>query len=225
MIIFNNICKIFNEGKSNEKIALKNISLTIDDGEFVAITGKSGAGKSTLLNVMACLETPTSGEYVLNGESTSLFSVVKLAEMRNKYFGIVTQFPFFIDNITPIENVVIPLMYDKKNKKERYQRAAAAMQSVGLDFGQKVKTEMLSGGELQRLSIARAIVNNPPVVLADELTGNLDKENTLKIMKILSDINEKGTTVVVVTHDNDIAKECKREIIMSDSTIIADSIL
>lgn len=222
MIKLQNICKTFNEGKNNEKKALKNVSLDVNDGELVAIIGKSGAGKSTLLNIVACLDTPSSGEYLIDGENTANFSPSKTAEIRNGYFGVVTQSPFMIDNITPLENVVIPLMYDRKNKKDRYRRAAEALASVGIDSGLKVKTAVLSGGEQQRVSIARAIVNNPRVILADEPTGNLDKENSDGVMKILLNINKEGRTVIVITHDPDIAAQCGRVVTVSDGEIIKD---
>ncbi len=222
MIILKNICKTFNENKNNEKKALKNISLEINDGELVAITGKSGAGKSTLLNIIACLDMPTSGKYYIDGNDVSSASASEMAHIRNNYFGVVTQTPFLIDNITPLENVIVPLMYDKKNKKSRYARAVQVLSSVGLDSGLKVKTAVLSGGEQQRVSIARAIVNNSSVILADEPTGNLDLENSRIIMQILLNINKEGKTIIIITHDADIAAKCNRIINLSDGEIVSD---
>lgn len=221
MIVLQNICKTFNEGKSNEKTALKNISLEISDGEFVAIVGKSGAGKTTLMNIIACLDVPTAGIYFIDGEAI-VSNAQEMAKTRREKFGIVTQTPFLIENITPLENVIIPLTFDKENKKDRYSRAIEALCSVGIDYGLKVKTSALSGGERQRVSIARAIVNNPPIILADEPTGNLDKENTETVLKILRNINKEGRTVIVITHDADVANECNRIVTLSDGEIVED---
>lgn len=221
MIVLQNICKTFNEGKSNEKTASKNISLEISDGEFVAIVGKSGAGKTTLMNIIACLDVPTSGIYFIDGEAI-VSNAQEMAKTRREKFGIVTQTPFLIENITPLENVIIPLTFDKKNKKDRYSRAIEALCSVGIDYGLKVKTSALSGRERQRVSIARAIVNNPPIILADEPTGNLDKENTETVLKILRNINKEGRTVIVITHDADVANECNRIVTLSDGEIVED---
>ena len=164
---------------------------------------------------------PTSGIYFIDGEAI-VSNAQEMAKTRREKFGIVTQTPFLIENITPLENVIIPLTFDKKNKKDRYSRAIEALCSVGIDYGLKVKTSALSGGERQRVSIARAIVNNPPIILADEPTGNLDKENTETVLKILRNINKEGRTVIVITHDADVANECNRIVTLSDGEIVED---
>ncbi len=222
MIKLQNISKVFNGGKSSEKVALSDVSLEIDDGEFIAIVGKSGAGKSTLMNIVGCLDNPTDGSYLLNGQEVAKLPQNSLAELRNKYFGIITQSPFLIDNISPLENVVIPLMLDKNKKKGRYELANDALFSVGLQDISTKKTCVLSGGEQQRVSIARAIVNDPKIILADEPTGALDSENSEIIMNILTKINEAGKTVIIITHNMEIAAVCRRVITVRDGKLIKD---
>lgn len=222
MIKLQNISKVFNADKPSEKVALKDISLEINDGELIAIVGKSGAGKSTLMNIIGCLDNPTCGSYQLNKTEVANLPQNSLAGLRNKYFGIITQFPFLIDNISPLENVVIPLMLDKRKKKKRYDLASEALFNVGLQGLTAKKTCLLSGGEQQRISIARAVVNDPQIVLADEPTGSLDSENSRNVLNIIKKINDTGKTVIIVTHDTEIALECRRIITMSDGKITKD---
>ena len=224
MLLLQNIYKIYNEGAPNEKAALDDVSLSIADGEYVAIIGKSGAGKSTLLNIIGSMDVPTRGDYTLNGESTSSFNFDKLANFRNKKIGFITQKPFLIEEFTALENVVIPLTLGKSKKTDRIEKAAMALNDVGLSELIKQCAETMSGGEKQRVSIARALVNEPELIIADEPTGALDSANSQMIMDILTNINKSGKTVIIVTHDMDIAKQCKRIITLSDGKIISDEI-
>lgn len=220
MIILQNISKVFNKGKKNEKIALDNINLEIKDGELLAIMGKSGAGKSTLLNIIGCLDAPTSGTYKLGERTIDSLSAKEMSQIRNEMFGVVTQTPFLIDNLSPLENVMIPLMYNKKQKKDRVGKVINALNSVEIDYNYKGKTVDMSGGEQQRISIARAIVNNPNIILADEPTGSLDTENGQNVMNILKKLNAEGKTIIIITHDIDIATQCSRIITIKDGAIV-----
>lgn len=222
MIEIANLTKIYNSGKPNSQTALDNVSFTVSDGELVAVIGKSGAGKSTLLNIVACLDTPTSGSVILDREEISSASEKKRAAVRMNKLGIVTQTPLLVEEISAVENVKLPLVLKKLKMSECNQRAANLLKSVGLEgkIEQTVKT--LSGGEKQRVSIARALASDPKIILADEPTGNLDTENASAVFNILKNVAKLGITVIVVTHDVDIAGMCDRILELSDGKLKSD---
>lgn len=222
MIEIANLTKIYNSGKPNSQTALDNVSFTVSDGELVAVIGKSGAGKSTLLNIVACLDTPTSGSVILDGEEISSASEKKRASVRMNKLGIVTQTPLLVEEISAVENVKLPLVLKKLKMSECNQKAANLLKSVGLEgkIEQTVKT--LSGGEKQRVSIARALASDPKIILADEPTGNLDTENASAVFNILKNVAKLGITVIVVTHDVDIAGMCDRILELSDGKLKSD---
>lgn len=222
MIEIANLTKIYNSGKPNSQTALDNVSFTVSDGELVAVIGKSGAGKSTLLNIVACLDTPTSGSVILDGEEISSTSEKKRAAVRMNKLGIVTQTPLLVEEISAVENVKLPLVLKKLKMSECNQKAANLLKSVGLEgkIEQTVKT--LSGGEKQRVSIARALASDPKIILADEPTGNLDTENASAVFNILKNVAKLGITVIVVTHDVDIAGMCDRILELSDGKLKSD---
>jgi len=220
MIKLSNIQKIYNKGKSNEFEALKDVSLTIKDGELVAIIGKSGAGKSTLLHIIACIDSYEDGKYVIDDVLVKNLSEKKLAEIRNSRIGIVMQDFALVDDFSCIENVLLPLDFAAKKKSDRKELALAALKSVGMDGMAKKPVNKLSGGQKQRVAIARAIVNKPSVILADEPTGALDSKTAAEIMELFHELNKKGHTVIIVTHDLEIAKQCGRIIEISDGKIV-----
>ena len=220
MIKLSNIQKIYNKGKSNEFEALKDVSLTIKDGELVAVIGKSGAGKSTLLHIIACIDSYEDGKYVIDDILVKNLSEKKLAEIRNSRIGIVMQDFALVDDFSCIENVLLPLDFAAKKKSDRKELALAALKSVGMDGMAKKPVNKLSGGQKQRVAIARAIVNKPSVILADEPTGALDSKTAAEIMELFHELNKKGHTVIIVTHDLEIAKQCDRIIEISDGKII-----
>lgn len=222
MIEIANLTKIYNSGKPNSQTALDNVSFTVSDGELVAVIGKSGAGKSTLLNIVACLDTPTSGSVILDGEEISSASEKKRAAVRMNKLGIVTQTPLLVEEISAVENVKLPLVLKKLKMSECNQKAANLLKSVGLEgkIEQTVKT--LSGGEKQRVSIARALASDPKIILADEPTGNLDTENASAVFNILKNVAKLGIIVIVVTHDADIAGMCDRILELSDGKLKSD---
>ena len=222
MIRLYNIFKIFDQNQTNEKIALADISLEIDKGELVAIVGKSGSGKSTLLNIIGCMDSYTSGVYEFLDNNIENFKGKALAEFRNKQIGFVTQKPFLIEEFSAIDNVLLPLKLKFSKRKEGVDLAQKLLSDVGLGeiIFQEVNT--MSGGEKQRVSIARALVNEPELLIADEPTGALDTANAEVIINILKKINKSGKTVIVVTHDMDIAKQCNRIITLSDGKIVGD---
>lgn len=222
MIEIANLTKIYNSGKPNSQTSLDNVSFTVSDGELVAVIGKSGAGKSTLLNIVACLDTPTSGSVILDGEEISSASEKKRAAVRMDKLGIVTQTPLLVEEISAVENVKLPLVLKKLKMSECNQKAANLLKSVGLEgkIEQTVKT--LSGGEKQRVSIARALASDPKIILADEPTGNLDTENASAVFNILKNVAKLGITVIVVTHDVDIAGMCDRILELSDGKLKSD---
>ncbi|KAB1441261.1 ABC transporter ATP-binding protein [Candidatus Galacturonibacter soehngenii] len=218
-----NICKIYNPGE-NEVRALDNVSLSIDKGEYVAIIGQSGSGKSTLMNVLGCLDVPTSGDYYLNGSNVSELSDDELSDIRNLEIGFIFQGFNLIPNLTAIENVELPLIYRGVGKKERNQLAIEALNMVGLSHRMDHKPSEMSGGQQQRVAIARAIAAKPPVILADEPTGNLDSSSSKDIIKILKNLHKDGRTVILITHDNEIADQAKRVIRIIDGKIEKDYI-
>lgn len=217
------ICKIYNPGE-NEVRALDNVNLNIDTGEFVAIIGQSGSGKSTLMNVLGCLDVPSSGTYYLNGSNVSDLTDDELSDIRNLEIGFIFQGFNLISNLTALENVELPLIYRGVGKKERHRLAKDSLEMVGLSHRMDHKPAEMSGGQQQRVAIARAIAAKPPVILADEPTGNLDSSSSKEIIGILKSLHRDGRTVILITHDNDIANQAKRVIRIADGKIEKDYI-
>ncbi|MDE6748981.1 MAG: ABC transporter ATP-binding protein [Lachnospiraceae bacterium] len=216
------ICKVYNPGE-NEVKALDHVSLTINENEFVAIIGQSGSGKSTLMNMLGCLDVPTSGNYYLHGQNVSNMSDNELSDVRNKEIGFIFQGFNLIAGLTALENVELPLIYRGVGKRERLKLADTALKKVGLENRKDHKPSEMSGGQQQRVAIARAIAQAPPIILADEPTGNLDSGSSKEIMGILRTLNEEGRTVILITHDNEIANQAKRVIKIIDGKIVQDS--
>ena len=214
--------KIYNPGE-NEVRALDGVSLRVSEGEFVAIIGHSGSGKSTLMNMLGCLDVPTKGKYILNGKDVSRLSDNELSDVRNNYIGFIFQGFNLIQNLSAIENVELPLIYRKVEKRERRKLAIEALKKVGLEQRMKHKPAEMSGGQQQRVAIARAIAAAPPLILADEPTGNLDSKSTKDIMQILEELNEQGNTIVLITHDDGIAENAKRVVRIMDGKIESDT--
>ena len=222
MIEISNVTKTYNPKKSNEFTALKNVSMTINDGEMTAIIGKSGAGKSTLLHILACIDSYQSGEYRLGGTLVKKLSEKKSAQIRNEKIGLVMQDFALVEDFSAIENVLLPLNFARKKKPNRREKAMNALKSVGMEELAKKPVNKLSGGQKQRVAIARAIVNEPELILADEPTGALDTKTSAEIMAVFKTLNESGKTVVIVTHDLKIAEQCSRIIEISDGKIVSD---
>lgn len=220
MIEINNITKIYNPGKSNEFTALKDISLTIGDGEMTAIIGKSGAGKSTLLHIMACIDNYQNGEYRIDGTLVKQLSERDSARIRNEKIGMVMQDFALVEDFSALENVLLPLDFAKNKKSDRRETAMKALSSVGMAEYAKKPVNKLSGGQKQRVAIARAIVNEPSMILADEPTGALDSKTSAEIMEVFKSLNRQGKTVVIVTHDLEVARQCGRIIEISDGRIV-----
>ena len=221
MIKINSLSKEYVMG-DNKLLALNDVTITINKGEFVSIMGSSGSGKSTLMNIIGCLDVPSSGDYFFRDNNISSYNSNKLAELRNKDIGFVFQNFNLLPRLNALENVILPLLYSGKNLKERNKLALDALEGVGLSDRINHRPNQLSGGQQQRVSIARAIAGSPKLILADEPTGALDSKTSLEIMKILNDLNSKGITIVLVTHENDIAKYGSRIIKMKDGKIIED---
>lgn len=201
---------------------LKGITLDIFKNEYVALMGPSGSGKSTLMNILGCLDSPTGGRYILNGKDVSKMPDDDLAEVRNTEIGFVFQQFNLLPRLTAAENVALPLIYAGVPKKERYERAMEALKKVGLEERSHHKSNELSGGQIQRVAIARALVNNPSLLLADEPTGNLDSRTSVEVMEIFGKIQEAGNTVVLVTHEEDIAHYAHRVVRLRDGLIESD---
>jgi putative ABC transport system ATP-binding protein len=201
---------------------LKGISLDINKNEYVALMGPSGSGKSTLMNILGCLDTPTGGRYVLNGHDVSTMADNDLADVRNKEIGFVFQQFNLLPRLTAAENVALPLIYAGINKRDRMERAYEALAKVGLADRSHHKSNEMSGGQIQRVAIARAIVNNPSLLLADEPTGNLDSKTSVEVMEIFGQIQAAGNTVVLVTHEEDIAAYAKRVVRLRDGSVETD---
>ncbi|MFT3846936.1 MAG: ABC transporter ATP-binding protein [Lacibacter sp.] len=202
---------------------LKGIDLDINKSEFVALMGPSGSGKSTLMNILGCLDTLTAGRYVLNGKDVSKMNDNDLAEIRNKEIGFVFQQFNLLPRLSALENVALPLIYAGVSKKERNERAMEMLVKVNLEDRHHHRPNELSGGQIQRVAIARALVNNPSIILADEPTGNLDTRTSVEIMNLISEIHQLGNTVVLVTHEEDIAKYAKRVVRLRDGLIESDT--
>ena len=201
---------------------LKGIDLKVNKGEYVAMMGPSGSGKSTLMNILGCLDTPTSGQYYLNGQDVSSMSDNELAEIRNKEIGFVFQTFNLMPRINSLQNVALPMIYAGLGLDERTKRAEEALTSVGLGDRMKHRPNQLSGGQRQRVAIARALVNKPSIILADEPTGNLDSKTSIEIMQLLQKIHQNGNTIIVVTHEEDIAEHAHRIIRLKDGMIYDD---
>lgn len=202
--------------------AVDNISMTIEEGDYVAIIGPSGSGKSSLMNVIGCLDTPTSGTYILDGLDVSQMSGDSLAEVRNQKIGFIFQSFNLLPKLSAIENVELPLIYNNVSAKERLRRSEEALEQVGLLYRKGHKPNELSGGQKQRVAIARALVQKPALILADEPTGNLDSKSTVDILSLFDDLNDKGVTIVVVTHEEEVAARAKRVITIRDGKIAQD---
>ena len=221
LIEFQSVCKYYQMGDTTVKAA-DNISFQIQKGEFVAIVGQSGSGKSTCMNIIGCLDVPTSGTYYLNGQDVSHLTDDELSDIRNREIGFIFQGFNLIANMTALENVELPLIYRGVPKKEREELSRTALKKVGLEKRMDHKPSEMSGGQQQRVAIARAIAQAPPVILADEPTGNLDSGSTKEIMGILKELHKEGRTVILITHDNEIAARAKRIIRIMDGKIVAD---
>src|SRR5690554_3619446 len=202
--------------------ALKSVSLDLQKGEFVALMGPSGSGKSTLMNILGCLDTPTRGSYVLNGINVSEMTDDELAEVRNKEIGFVFQTFNLLPRSTSLDNVALPLVYAGFTKKQRDEKARLALESVGLGNRVEHKPNELSGGQRQRVAVARALINNPSIILAEEPTGNLDTKTSIEIMGLLEEIHSRGNTIILVTHEEDIAQHAHRIVRMRDGLIEDD---
>jgi putative ABC transport system ATP-binding protein len=204
--------------------ALKSVTINVNRGEYVAFMGPSGSGKSTLMNIIGCLDTPTNGRYVLNGKDVSDMSESELAEIRNKEIGFVFQTFNLLPRMSSLENVALPLIYSGLNKANRTEKAQMALKNVGLADRGKHKPNELSGGQRQRVAIARALVNDPSILLADEPTGNLDSKTSYEIMDLFDQLHRKGNTIVMVTHEEDIAQYAHRIIRLRDGLVESDTV-
>ena len=218
LVEIKDVCKVYNPGE-NEVRALDHVSLTIDEQEFVAIIGHSGSGKSTLMNMLGCLD----GEYWIHGQDVSALTDDELSDIRNREIGFIFQGFNLIPNLTAVENVELPLIYRGVSRSERQELSREALKKVGLEHRMDHKPSEMSGGQQQRVAIARAIAQAPPVILADEPTGNLDSNSTKEIMDILKGLHNEGRTVILITHDNDIAAQAKRVIKIKDGKVESDS--
>lgn len=222
VIEMKDISKVYKMG-SSEFTALSDVNLNIGKGEFVSIVGPSGAGKSTLMNIIGCLDTATSGKYILDGEDTNC-SDNKLSEIRNRKIGFIFQSYNLLPKLNLLENVELPLIYQGLGNKELKEKSLRALERVGLTSHIKHKPSELSGGQKQRVAIARALATEPEMLLADEPTGALDSKTGKEVIKILKELNEEGNTIVLITHDNDIAHQAKRIITVKDGCILSDEL-
>ena len=223
IIKLNHIVKNFGKKETSVR-ALKGISLEIETGELIAITGTSGSGKSTLLNILGCLEEQTSGSYMLNGTEIDCKSKAKLAQLRNESFGFVLQDFSLIESYSVKQNILLPLIYakDKQRKKRQQEMVRPLIEKLGLTEKMNTKVALLSGGQKQRVAIGRALINDPAIILADEPTGSLDKKTSAEILEMLLALNKEGKTVIIITHDTEIASHCPRKIQIEDGKIVKD---
>jgi putative ABC transport system ATP-binding protein len=223
MLLLEDLCKVYHGGFGAETVALDGVTLTIDDGEFVAIMGPSGSGKSTLMNILGCLDTPTSGRYFLDGDDVSELDDDELADIRNLRLGFVFQSFNLLPRATVLRNVLVPLLYSTYRKSERFDRAVAAMEAAGLDEELWYhRSNELSGGQMQRVAIARALVTDPGLILADEPTGNLDSKTGAYILSTFQRLNDGGRTIVLITHEQDVAEHARRIVHVHDGRILSD---
>ena len=216
------ITKTYVNGKLSVPV-LHGIDLVVNKGEFVSIMGPSGSGKSTFMNILGCLDRPTTGSYLLNGDEVATLSDDELAYVRNKQIGFVFQSFNLLTKLTALENVALPMIYAGVNKKMRIERASQLLQSVGLDERMDHLPSELSGGQRQRVAIARALANNPAIIMADEPTGNLDSKSTIDVMNIFRGLHDEGRTILLVTHEPDIATYASRNVVLKDGIIVEDS--
>ena len=223
LIEVRDVYKIYNPGE-NQVNALDGVSITIDEGEFVAIIGQSGSGKSTLMNMLGLLDTPTHGEYYINGKLVDDLTDDQMSAIRNEEIGFIFQGFNLISSLTALENVELPLVYRGMPKQERREISQNALERVGLGGRMNHLPAEMSGGQQQRVAVARAIAARPPVILADEPTGNLDTKSTKEVMAILHELKDEGRTVIVITHDNEIAEEAERVIRIRDGKVVEDYI-
>ena len=223
LIEIRDLCKIYNPGEVEVR-ALDHVSLTINRGELVAIIGQSGSGKSTLMNQLGCLDVPTSGDYFLSGQNVAKLSDNELSDIRNREIGFIFQGFNLIPNLTAVENVEVPLIYRGIGKRERRQLAISSLEKVGLGHRLDHKPSQMSGGQQQRVAIARAIAAAPPLILADEPTGNLDSASSKEILQILKQMHASGRTVILITHDNEISAQARRIIHIRDGKIDSDTL-
>tara|TARA_R110001592_G_scaffold315008_1_gene590817 strand:+ start:820 stop:1497 length:678 start_codon:yes stop_codon:yes gene_type:complete len=219
IIKINNVKKVFGEGE-NEFHALKGVSLTVQQNEFIALMGSSGSGKSTLMNIISCLDTPTDGNYFLKNNDVATMNDDELALVRNEEIGIVFQTFNLLNKKSAWENIALPLVYANIDKDERYQRAIAMLDKVGLKSKAESKPSQMSGGQIQRVAVARALINNPSLLLADEPTGNLDSTTSYEIMDLFTELHKQGNTILMVTHEEVIAKYTQRTVRLQDGLIL-----
>ncbi len=222
MIQASALSKVFGSGDTQVQ-ALRDVSLQIAENEFVAIMGSSGSGKSTLMNILGCLDTPSSGSYQLAGADVSQLDDAALSAMRNQHIGFIFQSFHLLPRLSAAENVALPLRYTATPAEQALQRAETLLQQVGLGHRMHHKPAEMTGGQRQRVAIARALINNPKVIFADEPTGNLDSKTSVEIMQLLTELHRQGNTVVMVTHEDDIAAYAQRVIRMRDGQILEDS--
>ncbi|MBR7150009.1 MAG: ABC transporter ATP-binding protein [Oscillospiraceae bacterium] len=222
MVELQNVYKIYSEGLESEVRALDGVSLTIEQGEFVAVVGQSGSGKSTMMNVLGCLDIPTYGEYFLNGTNVRELTDKELSRIRNREIGFIFQQYNLIQGLSVLENVELPLIYQGIDPIDRREMAMEALARVGLAERAKAKPTQMSGGQQQRVAIARAISTRPPIIMADEPTGALDSRTGLEVLGFLRELNREGSTVILITHDNGIAATARRIVRLSDGKIIED---
>jgi len=218
-----NIKKIYKTG-SIEVLALNDVSFSVEQGEFLAIMGQSGSGKSTMMNLLGCLDRPTVGDYILQGTNVSTLDDRQLAQVRNKKIGFVFQSFNLLPRLSALENVELPMVYAGIKAKERKEKALMVLSKVGLENRVHHKPNELSGGQKQRVAIARSLVNNPAIILADEPTGNLDSRSSYEILDIFESLNNEGVTVIMVTHEPDIAERTKRIISFFDGKVVKDQV-
>ena len=222
VIAIRGLTKTYHTDHGTDFTALQDISLEVQRGEFVAIMGPSGSGKSTLMNLLGCLDTPTSGEYIINGQIVNTLSSDKLADIRNQTIGFVFQNFNLLDRATALKNVELPMRYAGYSRRERERRARKLLTLVGMETRIHHKPNELSGGQQQRVSIARALVNGPALLLADEPSGNLDSKTSIEIMAVLQALNEQGLTIILITHDHDVAGYAGRLVQLLDGNIVSD---
>ncbi|WP_312700800.1 ABC transporter ATP-binding protein [Sedimentibacter sp.] len=223
MIDLKNITKTYDMGSVQVEV-LRGITMHVDEGEFIAIVGPSGSGKSTLMNMIGCLDTPTTGEYYLDGREISTYNEKQLSKIRNEKIGFIFQKFNLLPKLSALENVELPLIYRGMSQKERRQRSIDALTKVGLDDRMNHKPTELSGGQQQRVAIARALAGDPPVLLADEPTGNLDSKSGSDVMNLIKQLSSEGKTIVLITHDNEIAMEAEKTIIIKDGMLVNGNI-
>ena len=219
------LTKTYRVNHGTDFTALRGVSLEVQPGEFVAIMGPSGSGKSTLMNLLGCLDTPTSGEYIINGQKVNTLSSDKLADIRNQTLGFVFQSFNLLDRATALKNVELPMRYAGYSRRDREQRARKLLTLVGMETRMHHKPNELSGGQQQRIAIARALVNGPSLLLADEPSGNLDSKTSIEIMAVLQALNEQGLTIILITHDRNIAGYAGRLVQLLDGRIVSDVVI